>query len=442
MLDFSDYVSTRVFRLALTEYWMAFLNKLWPTIKPGTTTHNFTSRKTSNYHLTYIEKILGYFEHGVNKRKLKECLGYIRVQQLLTLYKLPSTELIGIYNTLLSSSQLASLISPQQLDVKRFEGFDTELISIILRERSDKGDVWAQPFFKQGLSVEESNRIRCLFKYPPTELFLNRWRCSHSKVAGWLLLSSKYVSFCSEEVNVNIPLMNVTSIEIVGFVTFFKDIKIEFNVTENVEPKPSPKITTTTTTTSSSDTQSPASFKMPVVAKNSDDDDDNDDDDDYNSANGSDNDIFDGDDSGSKKGGSKKSKKKGRHHIKKRGRSNSTNSSGKKGGGGSNSKNSSRSGSRRMSESAGKKKKASSRYVEDNYEEEEEGEEEDKNVFATVDYEDDNVLDGEEKKDDSSGTVIEKKVLSFGKFLSSMDEIVRLIVNEAKMIGNKTIKFE
>lgn len=419
MLDFSDYVSTRVFRLALTEYWMAFLDKLWQTIKPGVTTHNFTSRKTSNCHLTFIEKMLGYFENGVNKRKLKECPGYIRVQQLLTLYKLPSTELIGIYNTLLTTSQVAGLLPPQQLDVKRFEGFETELLSIILRERSDKGDVWAQPFFKQGLSVEESNRIRCLFKYPPTELFLNRWRCSHAKVAGWLFLSSKYISFCSEEVNVNIPLLNVTSIEIDGFITFFKDIRVEFNVTESSDPKPSPPLP-----------KSPEanSFKMPVVAKKADDDEEEEEEE-----CGSD-DVNEVDDvSNNKKG--KKSKKKGKHrHSGRRSRSNSTNG-GKKGGKSGSSSKSSR---KRASVNMSKRKRASVKYDDDDYENE--SDEEDKNEFAVTDYEDDNVLGGEEKKDVGSATIVEKKVLTFGKFLSSMDEIVRLIIIEAKMIGNKNIK--
>ena len=429
MLDFSDYVSTRVFRLALTEYWMAFLNKLWQTIKPGVTTHNFTSRKTSNYHLTYIEKILGYFEHGVPKRKLKECLGYIRVQQLLTLYKLPSTELIGIYNTLLSSAQVVSLLPPQQLDVKRFEGFDTELLSIILRERSDKGDVWAQPFFKQGLSVEESNRIRCLFKYPPTELFLNRWRCSHCKVAGWLLLSSKYLSFCSEEVNVNIPLMNVTSIEVVGFVTFFKDIRVEFNVTESSMPKPTPPLPKSPVTPSSGGS-SPSSFKMPVVAKNggnnNDDGDDDEMDDDEYMANVSDDGL-----SGELDKKGKKKKKEKHHQGKKRARSSSINV--KKPG-----KSGSKGDSKRASVNMGsRKKRTSTRYEEDDYENE--GNEE-KNEFASVEYEDDNVLDGEEKGVVASEAVIEKKVLSFGKFLNSMDEIVRLIVNETRMIGNKSVK--
>ena len=458
MLDFSDNVSTRVFRLALTEYWMAFLNRLWQTIKPGATAHDFTSRKTSNYHLSYIEKVFSYFENGVDKRRLRGCLGYVRVQQLLTLYKLPSTELIGIYNTLLSTPQVVGLLPPQHLDAKRFEGFDTELLTIILKERSDRGDVWAQPFFKQGLSVEESNRIRCLFKYPPTELFLNRWRCSHAKVAGWLFLSSKHLSFCSETVNVNIPLLNVTTIEIVGFVTFFKDIRVEFNVAE-ASPKPSPPLPRSPSETPPSkplqqqqqQQQRPLpsgtmSFKMPRVAKSRDDSDDN-----------SDNDDDDGDDDGDGLGNASGGRGKKRHSSGKKSRSptrvrSSSTSSGKKRGKGgnsngssNNSKSNSKSGSKRSSVNSAskKKKKDSSTYYKDD--EDSNGydvDDDNTNNFDSVDYKDDNVLggEGEDAVASPAAAVVEKKVLSFGKFLCSMDDIVRLVVNEAKMIGNKSIK--
>lgn len=236
----------------------------------------------------------------------------------------------------------------------------------------------------------------------------------------------------------NIPLMNVTSIEVVGFVTFFKDIRVEFNVTESSVAKPTPPLPKSPATPSS-EGLSPASFKMPVAAKNgnggnnnnNDDDDDDEIDDDEYMANVSDDGL-----SGEldKKG---KKKKKGKHHHqgKKHARSSSTNTkkSGKSG-----SKGGSKTDSKRTSVNmGGKNRRTSTKYEEDDYENEDN---EDKSEFDSVDYEDDNVLDGEEKGVVTSEVVIEKKVLSFGKFLNSMDEIVRLIVNETRMIGNKSIK--